>query len=128
MATKRIEKEALVAATVTFTQSNDEFESPNPSFPNVTIDIIGLTALNGSPVIPGAGTFDIFYKTDVDGGFKAATTNPTLTAAQSGGSASADGAAESSKFTDLPLEIKVVPTGITTAVAYRVLVKQTSDQ
>lgn len=127
MATKRIEKEALVAATITFTQNDGETQSPNPSFRDVTVDVIGLTALNGDPVIPGAGTFAIFYKTDVDGGFKAATTNPTLTAAQSGGSASADGAAESSKFTDLPIEIKIVPTGITTAVAYRVSVKQTSE-
>lgn len=28
------------------------------------------------------------------------------------------------KFTDLPLEIKVVPSGIVGAVAYRLLVKQ----
>jgi len=128
MATNRIEKEALVAATITFDQADSAVERPNPSFPNVTVDVIGLTALGGSPVVPGAGTFAVFYKTDVDGGFKDATTNPTLTAAQSGGSAGADGAADSSKFTDLPLEIKVVPAGITTAVAYRVLVKQTSDQ
>jgi len=128
MTTKRIEKEALVAATIIFDQDGGATDGPNPSFPNCTIDVIGLTALEGVPVIPGAGTFAIFYKTDVDGGFKAATTNPTLTAAQSGGSASADGAAASSKFTDLPIEIKVVPAGITTAVAYRVLVKQTSDQ
>lgn len=127
MATKRIEKEALVAATITFNQEDGETQSPNPSFRDVTVDVIGLTALGGVPVVPGAGTFAIFYKTDVDGGFKAATTNPTLTAAQSGGSDGADGAAESSKFTDLPIEIKVVPTGITTAVAYRVLVKQTNE-
>lgn len=128
MTTKRIEKEALVAETITFDQSGGATDGPNPSFPNVTVDVIGLTALGGAPVVPGAGTFAIFYKTDVDGGFKAATTNPTLTAAQSGGSAGADGAADSSKFTDLPLEIKIVPAGITIAVAYRVLVKQTSDQ
>lgn len=34
MTTKRIEKQALVAATITFTQSDDEIDQPSPSMIN----------------------------------------------------------------------------------------------
>lgn len=128
MTVRRVQKEALVGATITFDQTGQENEQIDPSSPNNFIDVISLTALGGNPVVPGAGTYEIHVKTDVDGGFKAISDNGSLAGSKTGGSALADGVAEGASFTGLPIAIKIVPTGITTAVAYRVLVKQTSVQ
>lgn len=125
MAVKRINKEALVAATILFTQADNEIDAPHPNFPNCYIEIIGLTALDGDPVLPTAGTFVVTVKTDPDGGFK---TVGTIAAAEAGGSAGADGAAVGLTFTELPEQIKIVPSGVLTAVAYRAVVKQVSSQ
>ncbi len=124
MSTKRIEKQALVAATIIFNQADSEPDSPNPSAINNFIDIVTLDGVDGSPVVAGAGTFNIFYKTDVNGGFKTPATNPTLTAAQTSGSAGADGVADTCEFRDVPLEIKIVPVGITVAASDQVHVSQ----
>ena len=128
MTVRRIQKEALIAATTIFTQSDIQTELIDPSSPNNFIDVIALDALNGSPVIPTAGTFTISVKTDVNGGFKSISDNGTLAATKTGGSALADGIAEGASFTGLPIEIKIIPSGVDVAVAYRVLVKQTSAQ
>ena len=128
MTVRRVEKEALIAATITFTQADIQSQLIHPSSPNNFIDVIALDALGGSPVIPTAGTFTISVKTDVDGGFKAVADNGTLAATKTGGSALADGIAEGASFTGLPIEIKVIPSGVDVAVAYRVLIKQTSAQ
>lgn len=128
MTVRRVQKEALVGTTILFNQTDAENEKIDPSSPNNFVDVISLTALGGSPVIPGAGTYEIHVKTDVDGGFKAISDNGSLAASKTGGSALADGIAEGASFTGLPIEIKIVPTGITVAIAYRVLIKQTSVQ
>jgi len=128
MTVRRVKKEALIAATVTFTQSDIETEKIDPNSPNNFVDVISLDALGGSPVIPGAGTYEIHVKTDEDGGFKAISDNGSLAGGKTGGSALVDGVAEGASFTGLPLEIKIVPTGITVAAAYRVSIKQTSTQ
>lgn len=128
MTVRRVQKEALIAATITFDQSGDEKERIDPNSPNNFIDVISLDGLGGSPAIPGAGTYEIHVKTDVDGGFKAISDNGSLAGGKTGGSALADGIAEGASFTGLPIAIKIVPTGITVAIAYRVLIKQTSVQ
>lgn len=128
MTVRRVQKEALIAATTIFTQSDIQTESIDPSSPNNFVDVIALSALGGVPVIPTAGTFTITVKTDVNGGFKDIADNGTLAATKTGGSALADGIAEGSSFTGLPIEIKVIPAGVDVAVAYRVLIKQTSAQ
>ena len=128
MTVRRIQKEALIAATITFTQADIQSQLIDPSSPNNFIDIIALDGLVGSPVIPTAGTFTILVKTDVDGGFKAIADNGTLAATKTGGSALADGIAEGASFTGLPIEVKIIPSGVDVAVAYRVLIKQTSVQ
>ncbi len=128
MTVHRVEKEALIASTITFTQADSQTELIDPNSPNNFIDVISLDGLGGSPVIPTAGTFEIFLKTDEDGGFKAIADNGSLAAGKTGGSALADGIAEGASFTAMPLEIKIVPTGTDVAVAYRVLIKQTSAQ
>lgn len=126
MATNRIEKDALVANTITFTPADGAVDSPNPTMPNVTVDVITLDGLGGAVDPASAGTFTVWYKTDVNGGFKTPSTNPIIEFGEAAGSSGADGAALSASFVDLPLEIKVVPAGIVGAAAYRVLVKQYS--
>ena len=128
MTVRRVNKEALIGATITFDQSGPEGVRIDPNSPNNFIDVISLTGLGGSPVTPGAGTYEIHVKTDADGGFKAIADNGSLAGSKTGGSALADGIAEGASFTGLPIAIKIVPTGITVAVAYRVLIKQTSAQ
>ncbi len=128
MTVRRVQKEALIAATTIFTQSDIPTELIDPSSPNNFIDVISLDGLGGSPVIPTTGTYEIHVKTDENGGFKAIADNGSLAAGKTGGSALADGVAEGASFTGLPLEIKIVPTSTDVAVAYRVLVKQTSAQ
>jgi len=124
MTAKRMSKEDLVANTITFIQGN-EIDEPNPNFPNGYVDIIALDGLEGNPVIPGAGTFTVSVKTDIDGGFK---TVGTISAAEAAGSAGSDGDAVGLTFTELPLEVKIIPAGVTTATHYRAIFKQTSSQ
>jgi len=128
MTVRRVEKEALIAATITFDQSDAQSQKIDPNSPNNFIDVISLDGLGGDPVIPTTGTFEIHVKTDENGGFKAIADNGSLAAGKTGGSALVDGIAEGASFTGLPLEIKIVPTTTDVAVAYRVLIKQTSAQ
>lgn len=124
MATKRISKEAAIAVTTTFTQQDTGLDQPNPNFPNCYIDVISLNALGGSPVIPAAGTYTVWVKTDIDGGWK---TVGVIAASEAAGSAGLDGAAAGLTFVGLPEEFKVVPAGITTATHYRAIIKQVSS-
>jgi len=128
MTVRRVQKEALIAATITFDQSDIENDRIDPNSPNNFVDVISLDGLGGVPVIPTTGTYEIHVKTDENGGFKALADNGSLPAAKTGGSALADGFAEGSSFTGLPLEIKIVPTATDVAVAYRVTIRQTSAQ
>lgn len=125
MSLKSFNKEAAVAATIIFNQSGDGRDQPSPAFSITYIDVIALNGLAGSPVIPGAGTFVVWVKTDVDGGWK---TVGTIAAAEAAGSAGADGAAVGKSFTGSVLELKIVPAGITTATHYRASIKQLSAQ
>lgn len=129
MAVKRVKKEALVSQTILFTAETDaEFEAISPSYGYNLIDIISLDGLNGSPVIPTTGSYNVFARTDKDGGFKLLTDNGSLDATKTGGSALADGVAVGASFIDFPLEFKIVPTGVDVAVAYRVHIRQSSVQ
>jgi len=123
-----LKKKELIAATIIFVQTDTETERIDPNSPNNFIDVISLDGLNGVPVIPTAGTYEIHVKTDDNGGFKAISDNGSLAATKTGGSALADGIAEGASFTGLPIEIKIVPTGLDVAIAYRVLIKQASSQ
>ena len=67
MATNRIEKDALVAATITFTQSDDVIDAPIPTMQNASIDVITLDAVGGVVDPASAGTFRVWYKTDNKG-------------------------------------------------------------
>jgi len=128
MTVRRVEKEALIAATITFDQDDVQSQKIDPNSANNFVDVISLDGLDGSPVIPTTGTFEIHVKTDKDGGFKAISDNGSLAAGKTGGSALTDGISEGASFTGLPLEIKIVPTATDVAVAYRVIIKQVSAQ
>lgn len=126
MATKRIDKTDVIANDITFTQADSEVDSPSPSFINNFVEVVSLDG-SGDPIVPSAGTYDVFYKTESNGGFYTPATNPSLTAAQTGGSASTDGLVVATEFRDLPKEIKVEPNGITGVVSYTVFVRQTNE-
>jgi len=130
MAVKRVSKEALIGETILFVNSDkeNELESISPSFMSNQIDIISLDGLKGSPALPTAGTFNIYARTDIDGGFKLVTTNSSMSAIRAGGSLLDDGVAEGATFIGFPLEIKIVPVGVDVAIAYRVDIKQSSVQ
>jgi len=104
----RSQKEALIAATIIFTQDDIQAEKIDDNSANNFVDIISLDGLEGDPVIPTTGTYEIFVKTDVNGGFKAISDNGSLAAGKTGGSALADGIAEGASFTGLAQEIKIV--------------------
>ena len=126
MPTNRIEKDDLVANTITFIQNDGASDRPNSVLPNVTVDVITLDGVGGDVDPASAGTFTVWYKTDINGGFKPPPVNPVIDFGEAAGSAGADGAAVAAQFTDLPLEIKVVPAGVVGAASYRVLVNQFS--
>lgn len=129
MAVKRVSKEALIGATILFNAETDiESESISPNYAYNIIDIISLDGLKGSPVTPTAGTFEIFVRTDIGGGFKRLCERSSFQAKLSGGSSMADGMAVDAKFIGYPLEFKIAPTGVNVAVAYRVSIKQSSVQ
>ena len=121
-----MEKDDLVANTIIFTQADGATDGPNPTLPNVTVDIITLDGVGGAVDPASAGTFTVWYKTDADGGFKTPAVNPVIAFGEASGSDGSDGDAVGASFVDLPLEIKVVPSGIVGAAAYRVLIKQFS--
>lgn len=118
-------KQALIGDTITF----DAYTDPGPNaldpelFSNF-VDVVSLDGINGVPVIPTAGDFLIYAQTTPQGGFKALSDNGTLAATKTGGSALADGIAEGASFSGVPLAIKIVPTGVDVAVAYRVDITQ----
>ncbi len=125
MTTKRKTKQALVGAEVLFT--SDDVEAITRIDPNLVrnfVDIISLDGLDGSPVTPSSGDYNIFVKTDAEGGFKSLSDNGTLSALLTGGNTLADGVEEGASFAANPLEIKVVPATIAGAVAYRVTITQ----
>lgn len=125
MTAKRVDKEALIAETITFTPETSD-DKLDPNLINNYIDVISLDGLGGSVVTPTAGTYEITYKTDENGGFKSITDNGSLAATKTGGSGLADGVAEGASFVGLPIAIKIVPTSTDVAVAYRVFIKQSS--
>lgn len=129
MAVKRVKKEALITETILFVNSDkeNEFESISPSFAMNHIDIISLD-VSGDPVTPTTGSFDIFARTDIDGGFKRIDERTNYPANLTGGSGLADGVAVDAKFIGFPLEFKIVPNGVDVAVSYRVNIKQSSNQ
>lgn len=128
MAVKRVKKEALIAETILFeAESDSEFESISPSFAYNLIDIISLD-IGGNPVTPTVGTFNIFARTDLNGGFKRITERSNYPGKLTGGSGLTDGEAVDAKFIGFPLEFKIIPNGVDVAVSYRVNIKQSSSQ
>jgi len=128
MSVKRVKKEALITQTIFFkAESENEFESISPSFGYNLIDIIALD-IAGDPVTPTSGSFDIFVRTDIDGGFKRITERSNYPVSLTGGSGLADGVALEAKFVGFPLEFKIVPNNVDVAVSYRVNIKQSSVQ
>lgn len=129
MAMKRVSKESLIGSTLLFNAETDsEIEQIEHSFAMNHIDVISLDGLDGNPVIPTTGTYEIYVRTDIDGGFKLIPERGSLEAIKTGGSILADGIAEGVSFTGFPLEFKIVPTGVDVAAAYRVDIKQSSVQ
>lgn len=118
-------KQALIGATIIFDAYIDpEPNALDPDTINNFIDIVSLDGIDGVPVIPTLGDFLIYAKTTPQGGFKALSDNGTLAAAKTGGSALADGIAEGASFAGPPLAIKIVPSGVNVAAAYRVDITQ----
>ncbi len=124
----RLSKEALIGSVISFAHDDTTTDRLNPQFAMNHIDVISLDGLNGSPVIPTVGTFEIYVRTDIDGGFKRLPDRGVLDATKTGGSASGDGVVIGASFAGFPLEFKIVPVGVDVATAYRVDLKQGSDQ
>lgn len=120
---KRISKEAAVGANVEFSSTDGPFDGLDPNQLEHFVDIVSLDGLGGSPTAPGAGTYAVYYRDTVEGGFKEATGSP-IDATKTGGSALADGVQVGASFTGNPLAVKIVPAGITTATHYRAEVRQ----
>jgi hypothetical protein len=80
--------------------------------------------LDGSPATPTAGTYEITVQDMNDGGYKSISDNGSLDATKTGGTGLADGVQVGASFLGNPLAIKIVPTGVDVAAAYRVTVKQ----
>lgn len=129
MSVKRVKKEALITETILFVNSDkeNEFESISPNFAYNLIDIISLDS-GGDAVLPTSGSFAIYAKTDIDGGFKRITSHSNYSAKVTGGSTLADGAAIDATFIGFALEFKIVPNNVDVAVSYRVSIKQSSSQ
>lgn len=130
MTMKRVSKEALIGDTLLFnSETDDQIDRIHHSFAMNHIDIISLDALDdGNPVTPTTGTYEIYAKTDIDGGFKLVPERGSFLATLTGGSGLPDGVAVGASFTGFPIEFKIVPTGVDVAVAYRVDIKQSSVQ
>lgn len=128
MAVKRVFKEALINENTLFVVGDNEFESISPSFAYNLIDIISLDGLGGNAVTPTAGNYKVYAKTDAGGGFKLISSPSNINANLTGGSSLPDGLAGGLSFIGLALEIKIVPSDIDVAVAYRVFIKQSSSQ
>ncbi len=127
MVANRTAKEALIGATITFVARTDPgVNALDADATRNFIDVVSLSALGGTPVIPTLGDYLIYAQTSPNGGFKALADNGTLDAAKTGGSALADGLAEGASFAGAPLAIKIVPTSVNVAVAYRVDITQFS--
>ena len=120
----RLSKSALINQSISFTAS----DGVNPHYMANFIDIISLDGVDGSPVIPTIGAFEIYAKTDIDGGFKKLPNRGSLDATKTGGSALADGLAVGATFEGFPLEFKIVPVDVDVAAAYVVHIKQASNQ
>jgi len=120
-----ITKEAAVGATIIFDQNDDEIDRIDPNFVHNFVDVISLTA-GGVPVAPAAGTYTVYVQTEADGGFKliADPTGGQIDATKTGGSALANGLQIGASFVGNPNAIRVVPAGVSTAINYRVVVKQ----
>lgn len=129
MSVKRVKKEALATETIIFVNSDkeNEFESISPSFAYNFIDIVSLDGIAGDPCAAGQGQYQVFVKTDLDGGFKTIAGGNIIKAIDTGGDTLADGETQGLVFIGTPLEIKIVPSGVDCA-AYKVHITQLSDQ
>ena len=120
-------KEDVIANSITFTADpglGGRSQGIKPELPHNFVSIVSLDGPNGNPVAPGAGTYNIYFKDQVKGGFKSIPDNGALDATKTGGSSMADGLELSASFSGNPIEVKVVPAGITVATHYQVTVKQ----
>lgn len=122
MITKSITKQALIGATL-IVPANELASVHIDAF----VDVISLSGLGGTPVIPSVGTYEIYVQSDLKGGFKSISDNGSLAAGKTGGSALADGLAEGASFRSQISAIKIVPTGVDVAVAYEVIIRQASE-
>jgi hypothetical protein len=122
---KRYFKEGLIGSTIIFDSETDEqYQNIDIGMPHNFVDVVSLSELGGSPVIPDAGFYNIYYQDTLDGGFKSISDNGNLDATKTGGSSLPDGDCLGASFAGNPLKIKVVPDGVTVATAYRVEIKQ----
>ena len=92
-------------------------------FPHNFVDIVSLDSISGEPTTPSAGTYSVYVKTVDRGGFKSLK-DGELDAKLTGGDSLADGLQLGVDFSANPIEIKVVPSGVIGAAAYKVVVTQ----
>ena len=125
MAFKRYIKQDLIANTIIFDSEIDsQDKNIEVGLAHNFVDIVSLDGVDGMPVIPGAGTYNIYYQDTINGGFKTISDNGYLDATKTGGIALSDGEQIGASFAGNPLKIKVVPNGVTLAAAYKVEIKQ----
>jgi len=126
MATNNAELQAVVAEEIIF-NSDDSVDAViqiNPNMAHNFVNIVSLDGLDGSPVVPASGEYNIFVETMPDGGFQGLKDGGVISAVNTGGTAGVDGDQVISSFEGNPIRIKIVPDSIVGAVAYRVYIKQ----
>lgn len=124
---RKMEVETLIGDDTIINIGPDPRVNITHGFPYNFIFIVSLDGIGGSPVVPTTGTFKIYVRLVRDGGFHSLTDNGTINADLTGGSSMADGKEKRSSFNGNPYAIKVVPSGVDVAGAYRVTVLQNSN-
>jgi len=124
---RRLEVESLIGATTVIDIGTDPKLNITPGLPYNFIFIVSLDGIGGAPVVPTTGTYKTYVRLVRDGGYHSLTDNGTINATDTGGSLLADGAEKRASFSGNPYAIKVVPTGVDVAAAYRVTVLQNTN-
>lgn len=128
MSTRRVNKQALINQTITFSKDDAEPDDGlRPGYAYNFIDIVTLDGLDGDSCSVLQGEFEVFVKTDELAGFKSIPGGGTLKAVETGGDKLPDGKQKGLVFVGVPIEIKIVPKSVNCS-AYRVFITQLSNQ
>ena len=114
------------AATMTFDQTDDEYQRPHPGLARNYIEIVSLLGeeADAARAEPTVGTYKSYVQQVPHGNWREIEDDGTVNAVDTGGDALADGAAVSSSFTGTPYAIKIVADSVDVATHFRVAITQ----